>query len=583
MKPLVEEKLKLLDGVPGCYLMKNENNEVIYVGKAKNLINRVTQYFTRPHEGKTQKMVNDVCDFDFISVASEKEAFLLEINLIHKYMPKYNILLKDDKTYPYIAIDKKDHPFLKIARSTKDKKCEYFGPYPNSSSAYETINLLNRLFPLRKCKTLPKKTCLYYELGQCLGPCVNKVNIKDYEESLKQIRSFMNGNISEVKANLVKKMKEASERLEFETANEYKKSIESIDYITKKQSIISNDKIDKDVFSFHVSNDYIAFATLVIRSGLLISCISEVLPLYGSVEDALASYILQFYEKYQAPKEIVVPNFEDIEILQDLLEGKLIVPKRGINVELIDMGVKNAIKAMEKHIMMNVREDQDLNNVLEDLAKRINVKSTKTIELIDNSHINGDANVSAVVVFVNGIANKKMYRKYQVSDENKGNDFGAMKEVMYRRYYRKLSEKQAYSDLILVDGGVAQIHAAKEALNELMINVPIYGLVKDNKHTTRAIVDENNNEIDISDNKALFFLLTRMQDEVHRFVIDYHRYKKSKSMTSSILDDVKGLGDKRKSSLIAAFGSIDKIKEASIDELSQFVPRSVANELKSKL
>ncbi len=583
MKPKVAEKLKLLDALPGVYIMKNINAEIIYIGKAKNLINRVTQYFTRPHEGKTQKMVNEVDSFDFIITQSEKEALLLEMNLIHTHMPKYNILLKDGSSYPYIALRKKGDPYLQIARNTKDRKAEYFGPYPDASSAYEIIALLNHIFPLRKCKRLPKKPCLYYALGQCLAPCINQISQEQYETIIKEIRSFMKGNTIEVKHKLTELMQSFAAKLEYETANEYKKMLESIDYIAKRQSIIYAKQIDRDVFSFHTMADYISFATLIIRSGRLINCITQVLPLYGSKEDAFSAYIIQFYEQYQPPQEIIIPNFEDIEILQSILTSRIIVPKRGDNLQLIQMGAANAIKAMEEKTLLKSEGDNDINIVLEELKKRTNVASTKTIELIDNSHLQGEANVSAVVVFVNGVPAKKLYRKYKVAEENKANDFAAMHEILYRRYYRKLVEQQTYSDMLIVDGGLPQIKAAQMALQELMIDVPIFGLVKDKKHQTRALLNSAGQEIAIADYPPLFFLLTRMQDEVHRFVINYHRASKVKSMTSSTLDSIEGLGEKRKTDLLANFGTIEKITQASIDELAQYIPRKVAQRLKEKL
>ena len=582
IKPKVADKLKLLDALPGVYIMKNEAGEIIYVGKAKNLINRVTQYFTRPHEGKTQKMASEVEDFDFIITSSEKEALLLEMNLIHQHMPRYNVMLKDGSSYPYIELKKEPEPFLQIARNCHDKKADYFGPYPNSSSAYEIVNLLNRIFPLRKCKVLPKKPCLYYEMGQCLGPCINKIEPEQYEEIIKGIRSFMNGSVTEIKKRMNEKMQTFSDKLEFETANEYKKIIESIDYIIKKQNIIYKENVNRDVFSFHVMGDYVSFATLVIRSGHLINCITEVLPLYGNRDDAFAEYVLQFYDQYQKPNEIILPNLEGIEVLQDILDCNVTIAKRGNNLKLVQMGAANAIKAMETSLAVQ-EASSDIYEVLDELKRRLKIKSTKTIELIDNSHLHGDANVSAVVVFVNGLPAKKQYRKYNVSEENHANDVGAMHEIIYRRYYRKLVEQQPVSDLLLVDGGITQVHAAQTALQELNFKVPVFGLVKDDKHRTRAIVDGNGKEIVISDNKPLFFLLTRMQDEVHRFVINYHRYKKVKSLTSSVLDEIEGLGTKRKQALLANFGTIAKIKEASIEELTQYVPLQVAQRLKDKL
>lgn len=581
MKPKVSDKLKLLDESPGVYIMKDQNDEIIYVGKAKKLIKRVTQYFTRPQEGKTAKMVANVEDFDFFVTHSDKEAFLLEMNLIHKYLPRYNIRLKDGSSYPYIKIQKEQDPIVSIARNCKNKKASYFGPYPNSSSAYEMVTLLQRVFPLQECSR-PNRPCLYCEMGQCLGPRSEPGYQDKLEKVLKRVRIFMNGDVAEVKKDLTARMQKYSDSLQFENALECKKTLESIDYVVKKQNIIYKQNINRDVFSFHIMGDYIAFATLVIRNGLLINCITNVIPLVGSNDEALIEYIMEFYEKYPKPHDLIVPDFEDASLLSEVIECKVIIAKSGANLKLVQMGAANAIRAMESELAIQ-EASGDVLEALDKLKQRLKIESTHNIELIDNSHLHGEANVSAVVVFTNGLPNKKLYRKYQVSDEHRGNDYGAMYEVIYRRYYRKLSENQGYSDLLLVDGGLQQVHAAEAALKELMIQVPVFGLVKNDKHQTRAIVDTNGNEIEISDDNTLFFMLTRMQDEVHRFVITYHRNQRNKSLTSSILDEIPGLGKKRQAVLLTNFGTISKIKEASLEELRQYVPLNVAKTLKDKL
>lgn len=583
MKQKISEKLKLLDAVPGVYIMKNQESEVIYVGKAKNLINRVTQYFTKPHSGKTQKMVNDVDDFDFIITNSEKDALLLEINLIHEYLPRYNVLLKDDKSYPYIQIKGEKNPKIVISRKINDKKSIYFGPYPSSSTAYEIVELLNQIFPLRKCQILPKKPCLYYHLGQCLAPCINDISPDTYARIIKDIRSFIGGNNSDVKKEIAEKMKKASEELKFELANEYKKILENIDYVASKANVVSSEKIDRDVFAFHSSDDYISISTLIFRQGNLINRINNVVPLYGNEVDEFFSYIIQFYEKNLLPKEIIVPNIEDISLLEETLKAKIYSPTRGNKMDILSMCAKNAIKALEEKNVISSIEDSDLNKTLDYFKKILNINSLRLIELIDNSHLSGENGVSAVVVFQNGVPNKKMYRKYKLSDDNSGNDVASINEVIYRRYYRKLTEKNEFSNLILIDGGINQVNAARKALNDLMIDIPVYGLVKDDRHTTRALVDNNGVEYDISKFKPLFFLLTRMQDEVHRFAINYHRNLRTKTMTKSILDDIKGLGSKRIENLLKNYGSISKIKNASIEELQQYVPEKVAISIHEKL
>ncbi len=582
MNQTLKEKLASLPALPGCYLMKNIHGEIIYVGKAKRLSVRVNQYFNRPHSGKTQKMVSEIDTFDTIITKTEKEALILEMNLIHLHNPRYNILLKDGKAYPYVKISLTNDPFISIARNKKDKKAKYFGPFPNSHAARNIINLINRLYPLRKCNHIPNKACLYYHIGQCLGPCVNKIDKETYDNLVHQITSFMNGDTKEVKASLTKKMYEYSANLEFEQAKECKELLDSIEHTTSKQAVEMNDKIDRDIIAYHAKNDYIAFSVLMIRGGLVLVKHTDVLPLYDDEEGAFISYIMQFYQTHIVPKEIIVSNINDSELLEEVLNTKITLPSRGVKQELLKMSAENAIKAMQEKFL-TTKEDEDILLILDELAKRAKITSTHHIEMIDNSHLQGSEAVSAVVVFTNGLPNKKMYRKYAINQEEKRDDTASMYEVIYRRYYRKLVEQTPIGDLLIVDGGITQLHAARKALDSLNINLPIIGLAKDNKHTTRALVLESGEEVDIKDYPPLFFLLTKMQDEVHRFVISYHRDRRSKSLTNSILDSIEGLGPKRKSELLRVFGTINRIKEASVEELSQYVPRNVAINIKNTL
>ena len=581
MNQLLKEKLDSLPALPGCYLMKNSNGEIIYVGKAKRLSVRVNQYFNRPHSGKTQKMVSEIDTFDTIITKTEKEALILEMNLIHLHNPRYNILLKDGKSYPYVKISLNNDPFISIARNKKDKKAKYFGPFPNSGAARDIINLLNRLYPLRKCNHIPNKTCLYYHIGQCLGPCVNKIEKEVYDKLVRDITLFMNGDTKEIKKSLKDKMLKFSENLEFEQAKECKDLIDAIDHTTSKQVVEMNDRIDRDVIAYHSKNDYIAFSVLMIRSGLVLVKHTEILPLYDDEEGAFISYIMQFYQSHLVPKEIITSQITDSNLLEEVLNTKIVVPNRGIKQDLLKMSAENAIKAMQDEFLSS--KDEDVNEILDVLAKKANLTSTHHIEMIDNSHLQGDEAVGAVVVFTNGVANKKLYRKYAIKHSEKSDDTASMYEVIYRRFYRKLVEQTPIGDLLIVDGGITQLAAARKALDELSIKLPLIGLAKDNKHTTRALVLENGEEVDIKDYPPLFYLLTKMQDEVHRFVISYHRDRRSKSLTSSILDSISGLGPKRKNELLRVFGTVNRIKEASVDELSQYVPLNVANNIKEKL
>lgn len=582
LSDLLKEKLALLKPLPGCYLMKNKDDQIIYVGKAKFLDKRVKSYFNRPHNGKTAKMVREIFTFETIITSTEKEALLLEINLIHTYNPPYNILLKDDKAYPYIQLKLDTHPYLGIARRIKDKNSKYYGPYPEGKAARSTLNLLNRIFPLRKCRSLPKKPCLYYHIGQCLAPCINKIAEETYQELIQKIQRFMQGDSKDIRDELVKKMQECSEALAFERAKEYKEIIEGIDHIISQQNVQTNNKIDKDVIAFHSKDGDLAISILCFRSGILKLKHSEVVSCYGEVENQFISYLMQYYEKELKPQLLIMPKLSDAPLLSEVLELKIITPSRGNNLVLLQMAAQNAISAMEeKHL--NSRQDLQVLTVLDELGKRLNIKTPYHIELIDNSHYQGDAAVSAVVVFINGLPAKRLYRKYKINNEETWDDAASMYEVIYRRYYRLLSEKGKLSDLLIVDGGLSQILAAKKALSSLNYDLPVVGLVKDSKHKTSALKRADGSLINIQDLPELFFLLSRMQDEVHRFALSYHHDRRSKDLFKSELDGIAGLGKVRKQALIKAFGRVSKIAEASLEELLQYVPKAVAIAIKDKI
>ena len=511
MTELLHEKLAALTQAPGCYLMKNAHQEIIYVGKAKNLYKRVNSYFQKSHCGKTQKMVSEVADFDVIITNTEKEAFILELNLVQLHDPRYNVLLKDGKTYPYIQIQKGQHPTIKIARNTKDKQSIYYGPYPDSRVAFSILFLLQQLFPLRKCRNLPKKACLYYHLGQCLAPCIQFVSSDRYEKILNDIQQFMNGNTAKIRLELQRKMEMHAEALRFEQANEVKKILESIQYMQSGQSVQLMKMQDTDVFAYHANNDYLSIATLIVRGGKLLTKINEIVALYGEEEEVFSSYIMQFYSRNLIPKTIALHPFEDSALLADTLMTKIVSPTRGSIHDLLMMAAQNAIKGMEENQLKLLVPGGDNNEVLEELASRLDISYPKQIDFIDNSHLAGENFVGAVVVFVHGVPNKKLYRKYRIQSPFKGADDKAMYEIVYRRFYRQLAEKILPSDLLLVDGGFLQIRAAKEALHALQIDIPVFGLVKDNRHRTSGLVDEHQQEIQIKDYPKLLFLLTKMQ------------------------------------------------------------------------
>ncbi len=574
-----EEKIPLLPELPGCYLMKDKDGTIIYVGKAKNLKNRVSQYFTKPHNGKTALMVSNVVDFDLIITNSEKEALILEANLIKKHDPKFNILLKDDKRYPYVKLNLKDHPYLEIARDIKDKKAKYFGPFSDSSAAYQSINLLNKIYPLRKCKNIPKKECLYYHLNMCLGPCINKIEKEEYNKIIDKITKFYNGDAGEVRKELVKKMNNLAEQLKFEEANECKIMIEYLDHLLVNQSVELNKNLNVDFFSAHTKEGYVSFAIFIYRNGTLISKESTVHEQVGDIKECFESYITSYYLKRVKPKEIVVPSYLDKELLSDVLEIKVSDSKSGTRKKIMDMVGQNAIKAMEDEFAKNNNKQQ----VLSTLQNLLNIEYPHRIDLFDNSHFAGDNALGVKVCFEDGVSNKKLYRKYLIKGDNTKDDLASMREVVYRRLFKIISEDDYKPDLIIVDGGINQLNEVKDIVSNLNLDINLAGLVKDDKHNTRALLNEEGEVIEIDKRSDLFFFLMKMQDEVHRFAITSHINKRKKSLTSSILDEVKGLGAKRKEVLLKAFKSTADLSKATVEEISQYVPINVAKEIKEKL
>lgn len=575
-------EINLLPNKPGCYLMHDADDNIIYVGKAKNLKNRVSQYFNRPHTGKTAAMVSHVDHFEIIITRTEKEAFILESNLIQKHLPRYNILLKDDKHYPYIAIHKVKDPYISIARNLNDKKCDYFGPFPESSNAYEMINILNKFYPLRKCNKVPKTPCLYYHLGQCLAPCINKIKNEQYQTVIDEIKQFLKGDNKKVLQEVKEKIKESSEKLDFETAVEYKKILDSLNHINDKQNVelISND--DVDVFGYFIREGYISLAILIIRKGILIAKKNYVYELVGEIEDFLSGIIFQYYQHNLMPKEIVVGNKEIKESLESLFQANVTNPTKGKLFDLINVAQINAKEGLDEHFM-SARLDDDKLKILEDLGNLLNIKTPYRIELFDNSHLQGTNAIGAMVCFINGEPNKKMYRKFNIESENKKDDLSSMKEVLTRRYTRIKEENQTFPDLILLDGGLEQIEIAKEVIKKLNLKINIAGLAKSEKHRTNSLINSDGEVIDLNQNKPLFFLLTRMQDEVHRYAISTHRNKRNKSMFASVFDNIPGLGEKRTELLIKIYPTIAELNNVSLIELEQIIPKESAIALYNKL
>lgn len=585
---MLREKLKTIPHLPGSYQMRNINNTVIYVGKAKDLYKRVNSYFKGNVTGKTAKMVSEVVDFTYITTSTEQEAFILEINLIKQYDPKYNILLKDDKSYPYIEYISKPYPRVKVSRylsvKKKDKKM-LFGPYPNAYAARKIVNLINRLYPLKKCEGMPKNVCLYYHIGECLGFCEKHVDKDKLNKMEADILEFLRGNDKILIDKLVGKINMYSNSLNFENALELKKELDYIKIVLDKQKVELHDYVNRDVIGYYFDEGIVSVEVLFVRNGKIVGGNNDKFYLMSDLSDEVTSYILKFYERHEIPKELLVLNLDSdkMNIVSELLALKVVMPVKGIKKKLADMAYNNAKIALEQELEI-IRNDEKRSIIANDeLRKLVGLEVLDRIESYDNSNLFGTYAVSGVVVFKNGKPSKKDYRKYKVSvDMN--DDYNTMKEIIYRRFYRGLVEKTQMPDLILVDGGITQIGACKSVLDELHLNIKVCGLRKDDHHRTNELVDGDTLKVyDIPKGSDIFHYLTRIQDEVHRFTITYHKTLRDKGSIGSILDNIDGIGSVRKKELIKRFGSIKKMKEASIEELSGIIPENVAIELKKYL
>ncbi|UNK17697.1 excinuclease ABC subunit UvrC [Paenibacillus sp. N3/727] len=637
----IRNKLALLPDLPGCYLMKNGEGTIIYVGKAKVLKNRVRSYFTGSHDGKTQRLVSEIRDFEYIVTGSNMEALILECNLIKTHQPRYNVLLKDDKTYPYLKITNEAHPRLEVTRRVLKDKAKYFGPYPNGYAAHQTKKLLDRMYPLRKCGVMPKEVCLYYHMGQCMAPCVKEVPQSAYEEITREISSFLSGGHEEVKKELQRKMQEAAEELYFERAKELRDQIMHIDAIMEKQKITTADTKDRDVFGFAVDKGWMCVQILYMRQGKMVQRNASVFPYYGEAYSDFMSFVAQYYSDNPAlPQEILLPgpsvddaasaeavapsaeaemkemDLQDDEAMQQdsvpateasdkagdyLGEGagsvdaaggaaalqewigvKVHVPQRGLKRQMIGMASQNAKVSLDEKFRLIERDEERTSIAAANLGEVIGLDTLHRIEAFDNSNIQGTNPVSAMVVFINGKPDKKEYRKYKIRSVQGPDDYETMREVIRRRYERVLKENLPMPDLIVVDGGKGQISAAVDVLeNELGLFIPVCGLVKDAKHkTAQLMVGDPPEPVSLPRDSQEFYLLQRIQDEVHRFAISFHRDQRGKSMVTSKLDAIPGIGEKRRKMLLKHFGSVKKIKEASIDD---FRPLSIGDKLAKEI
>ena len=583
---MFKEELSLVPHLPGCYLMKNKDNIVIYVGKSKNLKNRLSSYFNREHTGKTMMLVREIDHFEYIVTNTEMESLLLEINLIKKYTPKYNILYRDDKSYPYIELTDEKVPRLRIIRRINVKKIKnnLFGPYPNVGAARRVVEILNRVYPLRKCNTYEKIECLYYHIGECLGYCTKNIDEEIIKEMKTEIISFLNGNTKVLTNKLKEKMNKYSNNMEYEKALEYKELLNYINITTEKQKVDLDDRVNIDVVGYYSKDNYISIQILFIRGGKLLDRNRNIFPMVGDEEEELSNYLLNFYSKNVSnTKEILVPNNIDINTFSELFNIKFITPIKGEKKRILSLAEDNARIYYEEQMTYIKRDEDKINNSLNELKEKLNIPSADRIELFDNSNLFGSFNVSGMVVFKMGKPSKNDYRKYKITNDV-NDDYGTMKEVIYRRYFKALKENTELPDLIIVDGGIGQINVAREVISSLGLKIEVCGLKKDDTHSTNMLLGKDPlEEIKIDKQSDLFLLLTKMQDEVHNFTISYHKNIRSKGALSSVLDNIEGIGEVRKNKLLKKYKTISKMKEAPLEELEEILPKDIAVSFKDFL
>lgn len=583
----IENKLKLLPDQPGCYLMKDVNAKIIYVGKAKNLKNRVRSYFKSSHEGKTAKLVSEIHDFETIVTSTDKEAFLLEITLIQKHKPYYNIKLKRGTGYPYIKITNERDPQLMIVSKVLNDGGYYFGPYPNVYAAQETVQLLQKVYPLRRCPGNQKRPCLYYHMGQCLGACFKEVPVEAYERNIRKIKSFLNGNVSQIKRELTAKMNDAAAKLEFERAAEIRDQIRYVEMTVEKQKIISNDNTPRDLFNFFMDKGWLSIQVFFIRQARLIKREKRLFPCVDLPEEELASFILQFYNQKNRilPKEILVPPGIDKKVLNEILGVSVKTPKRGQKRDLLEMAHKNAQLVLEEKFRLLELDDRKTVGAMNEITDALGLPNGHRVEAFDHSHLQGTDIVSAMVCFVDGRPEKNLYRKYKLKNTDHADEAASTREVIYRRYSRLLKEHENLPDLILMDGAKIQIDACIDVLqNQLGLNIPVAGMVKNEHHKTADLMTETGEKIGLNPKSEGFYLLQRIQDEVHRFAIAFHRQVHSKNSLSSRLERIKGVGPKTRTKLLRNFGSLKRLSEASVEELIGLgIPQKTAQTIKISL
>ena len=583
----IENKLKLLPDLPGCYLMKDLNSRIIYVGKAKNLKNRVRSYFKSSHEGKTARLVSEIRDFETIVTSTDKEAFLLEITLIQKHKPYYNIKLKQGTGYPYIKITNEKDPQLKIVSQVKKDGAYYFGPYPNVYAATETMQLLQKVYPLRRCNGYQKRPCLYYHMGQCLGACFKEVPVSEYQAQIKKIKSFLNGNVLGIKRDLTKKMEQAATNLEFERAAELRDQIHYIEVTVEKQKIISNDNTPRDLFAYYMDRGWLSIQVFSIRQARLMKREKRLFPCIDTPQAEMASFILQFYNQKNRllPREILVASDLDKDVLREILQVPIRTPKRGTKRELLELAEKNARLVLEEKFRLLELDERKTTGAMDQITSALGLPKGHKIEAFDHSHIQGTDIVSAMVCFIDGRPSKNDYRKYKLKTVSHADEAASTREVIFRRYSRLLKEKQPLPDLILMDGAEIQIEAAQDVLqNQLGLAIPVAGMVKNDKHKTADLMTMTYQKIGLDPKSEGFYLLQRIQDEVHRFAISFHRQVRSKNSLASRLERIAGVGPKTRIKLLRKYSSLKKIADAPLEELTALgISATVAQTIKLSL
>lgn len=578
----LKKKLESLPSNPGCYLYKDNIGEIIYVGKAKNLKNRVKSYFTGSHNKKTQILVSKIEDLEYIIVNSEKEALILENNLIKKYRPYYNIRLKDDKSYPYLMITKEEHPRLVLTRKyKKNNKNIYFGPYVDSKSASRVKQILDKIYPLRRCNPVEKRPCMYYQIGECIGPCAKEISQEEYKKQIAKIRSFLNGDTKEILNDLSEKMKNHINNLEFESAAQIHNYIKSIEVSVQNQVVSDSGKIDRDYIGFCYNSEYICIQIFISRLGNIIERKVEYFSLYDKPEQIIYSYLMQYYTVNKLPKEIYI-NIENIDLLSEVIGVKTIIPKRGTHRKILDTVEENAKYFLNNNLETEELKERKLQVTLNNIAEKLGVNSINSIDAFDNSNIMGVDAVSVKVNFTNGKKNPYKYRKFKVKETQGINDVGTMKEVLYRNY----KDRKTSTELLIIDGGKSHLNAAIEIVHDKLklYDVKIIGLVKNDKHITEYIITDDYEIIEFPKKSAEYLFFKQVQDEVHRFAITYHRATKTKNMFTSSLDNISGIGKARKQILLKSFSSIEEIKNAPEEKLIELgIPKNIAKKLKSEL